>query len=128
MTPVIPANAQFEVMVERHFSAAHHLLNYEGKCENPHGHNFVVRIWAAGNRLDAANVCIDYKILKRELDKLMDRLDHTDLNENPAIGGESPSSEFLAFWLYQELKPSIPQLVRTCVFETPTACAFYSEN
>jgi 6-pyruvoyltetrahydropterin/6-carboxytetrahydropterin synthase len=117
----------FEVMVEKHFSAAHHLLNYEGQCENPHGHNFVVRIWAQGDTLNEANVLFDYKVLKKHLNAILDELDHTDLNENPAIGGESPSSEFLAKYIYQRLKKDLPAVSKTCVYETPTACAFYWE-
>jgi 6-pyruvoyltetrahydropterin/6-carboxytetrahydropterin synthase len=117
----------FEVMVEKHFSAAHHLLNYHGQCENPHGHNFVVRVWVQGPQLDAANVLVDYKELKAQLNVILDQLDHTDLNENPCIAGESPSSEFLAQYIYRRLKPHMPGLSRTCVFETPTACAFYFE-
>jgi len=117
----------YEVMVEGMFSAAHHLLNYEGKCENPHGHNFVVRAWAQTDRLDAANVAIDFKVLKGALREIINDLDHTDLNENPCIGGNSPSSEFLCRYIYYRLKESVPEVVKTCVYETPTSCAFYFE-
>jgi 6-pyruvoyltetrahydropterin/6-carboxytetrahydropterin synthase len=119
--------AMFEIMVEKHFSAAHHLLNYKGKCENPHGHNFVVRVWAQGETLDSANVMLDYSDLKQELSKICDDLDHCDLNEHPDIKGESPSSEFIARYIYRRLKPLVPEVCRTCVFETPTACCFYWE-
>jgi 6-pyruvoyltetrahydropterin/6-carboxytetrahydropterin synthase len=124
MTPVSP----FEVCVERHFSAAHHLLNYEGICENPHGHNFVVKIWARQDVLNEANIAVDYRVMKKSLDAILDKLDHTDLNENPEIGGQSPSSEYISQYIYQKLKPALPQLVRTCVYETPTCCSTYSED
>lgn len=118
----------FEVMVEKQFSAAHHLLNYEGQCENPHGHNFVVRLWAQKQELDQANIAFDYKVLKKELSKIVDdELDHIDLNEHPPFAGESPSSEFLARYIYKRMKQVIPEVSKVCVYETPTACAFYYE-
>jgi 6-pyruvoyltetrahydropterin/6-carboxytetrahydropterin synthase len=117
----------FEVMVEKHFSAAHHLLNYKGKCENPHGHNFVVRVWAQGETLDSANVVLDYTDLKQALGQICDDLDHCDLNEHRDFVNESPSSEFIARYIYKRLKQTIPQVSKTCVFETPTACCFYWE-
>ncbi len=119
--------AMYEIRVEKHFSAAHHLLNYEGQCENPHGHNFVVQVWLQGETLDEANVLFDYKVIKAELNKILDYLDHTDLNELPDFKGHSPSSEFIAKYIYQRLKPALPALSKTCVFETPTACAYYFE-
>jgi 6-pyruvoyltetrahydropterin/6-carboxytetrahydropterin synthase len=117
----------FEIMVEKHFSAAHHLLNYEGQCENPHGHNFVVKVWVCGETLDKANVLFDYKILKGHLNAIFEDLDHTDLNEFAGFAGESPSSEFIAKYIYHRLKKDVPQVTKTCVYETPTACAFYYE-
>jgi 6-pyruvoyltetrahydropterin/6-carboxytetrahydropterin synthase len=118
----------FELMVETHFSAAHHLLNYQGKCERPHGHNYVVQIWVQGETLDKANILYDYKVLKGYLKSVTEPLDHIDLNEFEAFKGESPSSEFLSQYVYKKLKPLLPHLVKTCVFETPTACAYYYEN
>ncbi|MFM7468718.1 MAG: 6-pyruvoyl trahydropterin synthase family protein [Vampirovibrionales bacterium] len=118
----------YEVMIESMFSAAHHLLNYEGKCENPHGHNFVVRVWARKATLDVANVSIDYKVLKASLREIMNDLDHTDLNENPCINGESPSSEYLCKYIYHRMKQTIPEIYKTCVYETPTQCCFYWED
>ncbi len=58
----------FEVKVESHFSAAHHLLNYNGKCENPHGHNWKVEVYAQGEELDESGILIDLlKCLKKSL-------------------------------------------------------------
>lgn len=117
----------FEVMVERHFAAAHHLLNYRGKCENPHGHNYVVQVFARRETLDKANIAFDFTVLKGELKQIINDLDHTDLNENPEIGGESPSAEFIARYIYQRMKRAIPELTKVTVFETPTQSATYFE-
>ncbi|MBR2386125.1 6-carboxytetrahydropterin synthase, partial [bacterium] len=42
----------FEVKVESSFSAAHHLLNYKGACENQHGHNWKVEAYVRGENLN----------------------------------------------------------------------------
>ncbi len=117
----------FEVMVEKHFAAAHHLLNYRGKCENPHGHNYVVQAWARCEGLDKANIAVDFTQLKGELGKIVDDLDHIDLNEFPDFQGESPSAEYIARYVYQRIRKTVPQVFKTCVFETPTQCAVYYE-
>jgi 6-pyruvoyltetrahydropterin/6-carboxytetrahydropterin synthase len=117
----------FEVRVEKYFSAAHHLLHYEGPCARPHGHNFMVQVWAAGETLDEANMLYDYKILKAELNKILDQLDHTDLNNFPDFKDQSPSAEFLAKYIYQRMKKEIPAISKTCVYEDHTSCAIYFE-
>ncbi len=117
----------FEVMVEKHFAAAHHLLNYRGKCENPHGHNYVVQAWARRETLDKANIAFDFTVLKEALGAVVDDLDHTDLNVNPALQGESPSAEYIARYIYRRMKAQVPELLKVCVFETPTQCAVYYE-
>ncbi len=117
----------FEVMVEKHFAAAHHLLNYRGKCENPHGHNYVVQAFAQRDVLDKANIAFDFTLLKGELGQIVDDLDHTDLNEFPDFHGESPSAEYIARYVYQRMKKAIPELTKITVFETPTQSATYFE-
>lgn len=117
----------YEVMVEDHFSAAHHLTNYQGQCENQHGHNFWVQVWAKGESVNQANLLIHQKQLKASLKTILDQLDHTDLNEFHGFEGQSTSSEFIARYLYWEMKKMVPGTVKIAVFETPTACAFYYE-
>ena len=117
----------FEVKVESHFSAAHHLLNYEGKCENPHGHNWKVEVYAQGEELNQSGILIDFKVLKAELNKVMDVLDHYDLNTLKEFKGSSPSSENIARFIYKEMKKVIPQITKVCVWETERARACYWE-
>ena len=100
----------FEVKVEKSFSAAHHLLNYQGACENQHGHNWMVEVYVTGDTLDKSNILIDYKVLKRELNEVLNLLDHHDINELPEFKGESPSSEMIAAFIYTKLKEKIVQL------------------
>jgi len=117
----------FEVKIESHFSAAHHLLNYEGECENQHGHNWKVEVYAQGNELDKSNILIDFKVLKRELNKVLDTLDHKDLNTLEMFKDSSPSSEIISKYIYTELKKTIPQISKVCVWETERARASYWE-
>lgn len=118
----------FELKAQMYFAAAHHLLNYEGECENQHGHNWLVEAYVVGNELDKSNILIDYKLLKRELKSVLDLLDHKDLNELPYFSGESPSSEMISKFIYTKLKEKISILSKVSVWETNNSCASYFEN
>ena len=118
----------FELKAQMYFAAAHHLLNYEGECENQHGHNWLVEAYVTGNKLDKSNILIDYKILKHELKLVLDLLDHKDLNELPYFAGESPSSEIISMFIYKKLKEKINIVSKVSVWETNTSCASYYED
>jgi len=118
----------FEVKVENHFSSAHHLLNYKGKCENVHGHNWKVEVYAQGENLDKSNILIDFKVLKKCLNEVMEYLDHKDLNEIKEFKNESPSSEFIAKFIYTKMKEKFSQISRVDVWETSTSRASYFED
>lgn len=118
----------FELKAQIYFSAAHHLLNYEGECENQHGHNWLVEAFVVGSELDKSNILVDYKVLKRELKSVLDLLDHKDLNELPYFKGESPSSEMISKFIYTKMKEKIGIISKVAVWETPTSCAAYYEG
>ncbi len=118
----------FEVMIESHFSAAHHLLNYEGECEHQHGHNWKVEVVARGENLDKSGILIDFKVLKKEVAAVLDLLDHKDLNELEYFQGFSPSSEVIARFIYKELKKKLYTIVKVSVWETERARATYFEE
>ena len=117
----------FELKAQMYFSAAHHLLNYDGKCENMHGHNWLVEAYVSGTDLDKSNILVDYKIIKSNLKDVLDYLDHKDINELPEFYGISPSSEILAKYLYEKMKVKIPLTSKVSVWETSTSCASYFE-
>ncbi len=117
----------FELQVESHFSSAHHLLNYEGKCENVHGHNWKVEITVQGKELDKSGMLVDFKILKQHLNEVLEGLDHKDLNSLEELKDISPSSENIAKYIYNELKAGLPQLKRVSVWETEKAKASYEQ-
>ena len=118
----------YELKVISGFSAAHHLLNYEGECENQHGHNWLVEAYVKGNSLDKSNILVDYKVLKREMKAVLDLLDHKDLNELEYFKGESPSSEMISMFIFNQLKEKIGIISKVSVWETPTSCASYYEE
>ena len=118
----------YEIKTQAFFSAAHHLLNYEGECENQHGHNWMVEAFVQGESLNNSNILIDYKVLKNELNAVLTTLDHKDLNELPYFKGESPSSEMISMFIYNQLKERIPLVSKVSVWETPTSCASYYEE
>ena len=126
----------FEVKVEKNFSAAHHLLNYQGACENQHGHNWKVEVYVIGKTLDKSNILIDFKVLKKELDEVLNYLDHKDINTLPEFENESPSSEFMAKFIFEQMQNRIlsakldtdAKVSKVAVWETPTSRAIYYED
>ena len=118
----------YELKVQMYFSAAHHLLNYNGKCENMHGHNWLVEAFVSGTELEKSNILVDYKVIKSNLKEVLDYLDHKDINELPEFKGISPSSEVLAKFIYEKMKERIPLMSKVSVWETSTSCANYWEE
>ena len=115
----------FEVKVQKYFSAAHHLLNYDGECENQHGHNWKVEVFVRGNELNKSNILIDFKVLKKKLTQVLDNFDHKDINELEMFKNVSPSSEMLAKLIYEILEKDFPGIHKVTVWETENNCASY---
>lgn len=119
----------FEIQAESMFSASHHLLNYNGKCENQHGHNFKVVVSVRGTKLNQSNILVDFKVLKKELNNVLDLLDHKDLNELDYFEGQSTSSEMISKFIFEKMSEKFENMYSVSVWETPTSCAvYYGEN
>ncbi len=97
----------YDIFIKTHFAGAHHLRNYPGDCEHPHGHNWKVKVTVRAHELDELGMGIDFKILKKVVNKIIDQLDHRDLNEHPAFLDRNPSSEHIAQFLYDNLKEAL---------------------
>ncbi len=93
----------YKLRIHTFFASAHNLINYQGECENLHGHNWKVEVTVTAKELDKAGLGIDFKILKAETNKLLKNLDHKYLNELPPFDELSPSSENIAKYLFYEL-------------------------
>ena len=115
----------YELTVTRDFSAAHFLRNYHGKCVRLHGHNCKVRLVVRGSQLDAAGMVVDFGVMKRMLDQVLQTLDHRCLNELAAFSELSPSCENLARYVFDECTQHLAAgkyltPARVEVFETET--------
>ena len=93
-----------DIFIKTHFSGGHHLRAYLGNCENPHGHNWKVKVTVRAVELDHLGMGIDFKQLKQAVNAVVDELDHHDLNEHPAFRDINPSSEHISMFLFQSLK------------------------
>lgn len=93
-----------DIFVKTHFSGGHHLRAYPGNCENPHGHNWKVKVTVRARELDHLGMGIDFKELKKKVNTLLDELDHRDLNKHPAFQDKNPSSEHIAMFIFQSLR------------------------
>jgi len=107
------------------FEAAHHLPNVpEGhKCGRLHGHSFMVRLEITGEVDAHTGWVMDFSEIKAAFKPIYDRLDHYYLNDIPGL--ENPTSEVLAAWIWQQMKPVLPLLSAVLVKETCTAGCVY---
>ncbi len=107
------------------FEAAHRLPNApEGhKCARLHGHSFMVRIEVTGEVDPYTGWVMDFSDIKAAFKPILDSLDHYYLNDIEGL--ENPTSEVLAHWIWQRLKPSLPLLSAIRVKETCTAGCIY---
>ena len=120
----------FEVMIERNFSSAHQLRGYKGKCENLHGHNYKIEIYARGSELDNIGLLVDFGELKDAADEVVAYLDHRNINELPPFDEElNPSAENLARYILERVARRVGdervQVYKVRCFETPTSVATY---
>ena len=124
----------FEVTVEDTFAAGHYLRNYKGKCENPHGHNYRVRVTLAGHDLDKAGLLLDFKDLREVMKPVIDRLDHQMINALEPFTTINPSAENLAKYFYDETNSRMKShthgrvsIKTVTIFETDETTATYFE-
>jgi 6-pyruvoyltetrahydropterin/6-carboxytetrahydropterin synthase len=87
------------------FSAAHHLTEYHGACERPHGHTYRLGVTVSGP-VQKNGLVLDFVELKRIVEaSVLSKLDHNDLNNM----FKNPSAENTAIWVWGELKDALRQ-------------------
>jgi 6-pyruvoyltetrahydropterin/6-carboxytetrahydropterin synthase len=121
----------YEVSVEGHFDAAHFLRDYGGKCENLHGHRFKVVVGLRAKKLDKIGLAYDFTELKRHLNDVLSKFDHTSVNEVPPFDKINPSSENIATEIYRRLKKRISgdvTLSSVEVWESPESRVTYTPD
>ena len=108
--------------------AAHRLPHVADghKCARLHGHSFVIELHVTGAPDPHLGWVMDFAELKAAFSPLYEQLDHHYLNDIPGL--ENPTSEQLAIWVWQRLKPQVPLLSEVVVHETCTSgCRYRGE-
>jgi 6-pyruvoyltetrahydropterin/6-carboxytetrahydropterin synthase len=117
----------YKIKVEGNFSSAHNLRGYKGKCESLHGHNWKIEASVASDKVDDVGMVMDFTELKRDLFKILEKLDHKYLNSLTPFKKINPTSENIACYIYTELKKNIPATSSVTVWENVFSSATYEE-
>ena len=99
-------------------AGCHHLnLSYESKCENLHGHNWIVTVFCKAENLNSDGIVIDFKHVKN---KIHGFLDHGNFNELLPF---NPTAENIAKWIVEQ----IPMCYKAIVQESEGNTAIYEK-
>jgi 6-pyruvoyltetrahydropterin/6-carboxytetrahydropterin synthase len=118
-----------EIFKEFTFEAAHRLPNVpaDHKCARLHGHSFRVEVHVQGDVDAQTGWVMDFGDIKAAFQPLHDQLDHRYLNEVDGLA--NPTSELLARWIWQRLRPALLGLSEVIVRETCTSgCTYRGED
>lgn len=107
----------FKISVTTKFAAAHKLRDYEGPCENLHGHNWLINATIATDKLDNIGMAYDFKKLKSHLKEIIERLDHQFINEVTPFDKLNPTSENIAKFIFESLAKKLPSNIRVISIE-----------
>jgi 6-pyruvoyltetrahydropterin/6-carboxytetrahydropterin synthase len=114
-----------EIFQRFRFEAARRLpaLPSEHPCSRLHGHSFQVELQISGPLDPALGWVLDFAEIQAAWAPLRAVLDHRCLNELEGL--ENPTSEHLAIWIWEHLKPVLPQLSAVQIMETPDSGCVY---
>jgi 6-pyruvoyltetrahydropterin/6-carboxytetrahydropterin synthase len=121
----------YELSIEASFSSAHNLREYGGACERLHGHNWDVGVIIEAEKLDKRGLALDFKVLKEETNRVVEKLDHRYLNEVPPFDKLNPTAENLSEFIFKELSKALNddnvRVKKVKVWESRNAAAAYYE-
>ena len=114
-----------EIYKEFTIEAAHRLPHVPPghKCERLHGHSFRIAVHVRGPVGDQSGWVMDFADITRAFQPLFEQLDHRYLNEIDGLS--NPTSEVLAMWIWDRLRPVLPSLSKIIVRETCTSGCVY---
>lgn len=118
----------FEIEKSFYFESAHTLTHHDGKCQHLHGHSYTLQVILASNKLISSgaktNMVLDFDDISKLVKPMIKKyFDHHYLNET--LNTDSPTSEFIAQWIYHHLKPSLPTLHSITIKETVNSRVTY---
>ena len=107
------------------FDAAHYLPKVPDghKCKQMHGHTYHLTIFIEGEVLKERGWVLDFGDIKKTLKPVLDIIDHTLLNNIPGL--ENPTAELFTIWLWNKIKPLLPEFKKIELKETPTSGVIY---
>ena len=116
----------FEITKAAHFDAAHYIEQgpADHRYRKLHGHSFKVELVVSGEVGADSGWVMDFADVKRAFQPLYDQLDHHYLNDIEGL--DNPTSERLATWIWERLKPTLPLLSAVVVHETCTSGCRYT--
>jgi len=121
----------YELKIVSQVAAAHQLREFQGKCEQLHGHNWKIEVYVTGDTLGEDGLLIDFRLIKKDTKKVLDELDHKFLNELEPFKKENPSSENIARYIYESISHTLNndaiRISKVSAWESDTACATYME-
>ena len=132
----------YSVTTRIEFCYGHRLLDYQGICKHPHGHNAVVEVEVRSIALDERGMVCDFADIRRVVKTWVDReLDHKmilrrddplvealqRLGEPVFLVDSNPTAEHIARIIYDYVAASGLPIVRVTLWETPTSHATYGE-
>lgn len=121
----------YEIYVKDHFAAAHVLKGYDGNCSNMHGHNWIVETYIQCTKLNNLGIGVDFIDVKNVIKEVLDKFDHTTLNDITELANLNPTSENISRVLYKELSRRLNTdhitVSKVMVFESPGCGSSYQE-
>ncbi|HEC78180.1 MAG TPA: 6-carboxytetrahydropterin synthase QueD [candidate division WOR-3 bacterium] len=107
----------FELSVQGTFSAAHRVRGYKGDCAGMHGHTYRVEVRVAVKELNRLGMTVDFRKVKKVLEQNLKKLDHKNLNTLPFFKKHNATAEWIAVYLYKEMKKKIKNIESITVWE-----------
>ncbi|MGB9721961.1 MAG: 6-carboxytetrahydropterin synthase QueD [bacterium] len=117
----------FEIAVQGSFSAAHRVRGYRGDCAGVHGHTYKIEIRIKIENLDRLGMAMDFRKAKKILKKVLTGLDHKNLNDLPFFKKHNATAEWIAVYIYQEIKKKIKDIKSITVWEGLENSVTYTE-